>query len=613
MKLFERVTPYLKKNIKAIILGLIVLLFVDAVQLVIPIIMRNAIDGVATQTLTQRHLAMYALLIFLMSGLIALLRYWWRMLIVGNSWKIERGLRQSFFDHLLKLSQNFFNKAKIGDLMAHSTNDMNSIRMLFGIGLIAAADIVIMTLAAVVFMLSINARLTLYAIIPMPLLSLAIIFFGRRVHRQFRRVQDSFSELSGVIQESISGVRVVKAFGQEDPERDKMNQFSRKYLHHNVRMAKLSGIFHPFLGIIVSFSMVIVLVYGGSAAIRNEITIGDFVAFNAYLGMLVWPMMAVGWIVEMYQRGTVSLKRINKIFMTEEEIDDSKADTTITELTGKIQIRNLTFNYPYSDSAEETLANIAELQAKGDDQGNKGEQLRESTIIFSDVSFELQKGKTLAVVGRTGCGKTTLIDLLTRIYDPPENTIFIDGHEIHTIPLSVLRRDIVVVPQDIFLFSDTIANNIKFGHPDATIDQVEEVARLAQIDKEILELDNGYDTIIGERGVTLSGGQKQRIAIARALLLNPNTLILDDSLSAVDTKTERGILDHLIKIRKNMTTIIVAHRISSLQHADKIIVIDDKKIIERGSHLELLTSKGLYYDLYEKQQLKESIEERLSS
>lgn len=610
MKLFDRVVPYLKKSIKALILGLVVLIIVDAVQLVIPIIMRRAIDGIAEGVLTSGSLAFYALLIIAMTGIIALMRYWWRILIVGNSWVIERGLRQQFYEHLIKLSQGFFNKAKIGDLMAHSTNDMNSVRMLFGIGLIAAADIVIMTLAAIVFMLSINVRLTLYAIIPLPLLSFAISFFGRRVHKQFRRVQDSFSDLSGMVQESISGVRVVKAFGQEDPERNKMNDFSRKYLHHNVRMAKLSGIFHPFLGIIVSFSMVIVLVYGGSAALRNEITIGDFVAFNAYLGMLVWPMMAIGWIVELYQRGTASMKRINKVFETEEEIDDSQADTSITSLSGNIEIRNLTYSYPPSDSLVETIAKTDLMQTSSPEHIDSI-NLKDAAVIFDDISFQLESGKTLAVVGRTGCGKTTLIDLLTRIYDPPNNSIFIDNHEIHTIPLNVLRRDLVVVPQDIFLFSDSIANNIKFGNPEASKEDIHQVACLAQIEKEILELENGFDTIIGERGVTLSGGQKQRIAIARALLLNPKTLILDDSLSAVDTKTEKRILDNLIELRKNMTTIICAHRISSLQHSDKIIVIDNKKIAETGSHSELLSEKGLYYDLFEKQQLKESIEKRL--
>lgn len=592
MKLFDRIIPYLKQNIKAIIMGIVVLIIVDAVQLAIPIILRTAIDGIAEGRITQRDLALYAILIFAMSGTIAFMRYWWRILIVGNSWIIERGLRQEFYEHLMKLSQRFFNKAKIGDLMAHSTNDIHSVRMLFGMGLIAAADIIIMTLAAIIFMLSINTRLTIYAIIPLPMLSLAIRFFGRRVHKQFRKVQESFADLSGNVQESISGVRVVKAFAQEDTELDKMNAYSKTYLINNIKMAKLSGFFHPLMGVISGLSMVIVMIYGGSAAIDGVISIGDFVAFNAYLGMLVWPMMAIGWIVELYQRGTVSLKRVNKILDTTDEINDKEADTGIKELVGKIEVRNLSFRYPAAD------------YEKDDNEQPVTEE------VFKNISFKLEKGQTLAIVGRTGCGKSTLIDLLTRIYNPPKHTIFIDDHEIHSIPLAVLRRDVAVVPQDIFLFSDTIANNIKFGKPDASREEVERAACLAQIDKEIREFEHGYDTIVGERGVTLSGGQKQRIAIARALMLEPNTLILDDSLSAVDTKTEKGILKHLVEIRTNKTTIIAAHRISSLQHADKIIVLDQGKISERGTHADLIESEGLYYDLYQKQQLQESIEKR---
>ena len=581
IKVFEKVIPYLKQSIMAIILGIVVLIIVDAVQMVIPMVMRTAIDKIGTEGFSQSHLAFYSLLILFMAGVNAIMRYFWRMLIIGNSWKIERGLRQDFYQHLIRLSQNFFNRSKIGDLMAHSTNDMNAIRMLFGIGLIAAADIIIMMIATVSFMLTINVRLTLYAIIPLPLLSLAISFFGKRMHKQFTKVQKTFSDLSGMVQESISGVRVVKVFGQEKSELKKMNEFSDEYMVDNIKMAKLSGLFHPFLGFIISVSMMVVLILGGNATINKEITIGEFVAFNAYLGMLVWPMIAIGWIVELYQRGTASLKRLNKIFATQPEIIDEENVTAIEVLDGDIEVKNLTFSYS-----------------------------RDDNVIFQDISFKLKSGNTLAIVGRTGCGKTTLIDLLTRIYNPPRDSIFINGHEIYEIPLETLRNSLVLVPQDIFLFSDTIANNIKFGTPDATMDEIEKVACLAQICDEIKEFEQGFDTIIGERGVTLSGGQKQRIAIARALLTNPKTLILDDSLSAVDTKTEKEILNHLIEARRDRTTIIIAHRISSLQHAEKIIVLDQGKIIERGTHLELLQKGGIYWDLFEKQKLKERIEER---
>ncbi|MBW6516356.1 MAG: hypothetical protein K0B81_07065, partial [Candidatus Cloacimonetes bacterium] len=377
-KLFSRIVPYLKQNLKFLILGVIVLIIVDAVQLLIPKVMQVAIDSLGKEGFTQRHLAGYMLLIFLMSGVIALMRYYWRILIIGTSWIIERGLRQNFYEHLIKLAQNFFNKAKIGDLMAHSTNDMNAIRMLFGIGFVAAADIIILTLASIVFMVTINLRLTIYAILPLPILSLAISYFGRKMHRQFTKVQSSFSALSGMVQESISGIRVVKVFGQERTELNKMNEFSYEYQQNNVKMAKLSGLFHPFLGFVISISMIIVLVFGGRAAIRNEISIGEFIAFHAYLSMLVWPMIAIGWIVELYQRGTASLKRINKILDTPEEIVDGDVDTNITELKGNIEIRNLRFGYGVEQRAEggEQRAKSEEQRAESEEHRAESEEQR---------------------------------------------------------------------------------------------------------------------------------------------------------------------------------------------------------------------------------------------
>ena len=596
-RLFDRVLPYLKRNLKYILLGILVLIIVDAVQLLIPKVIQTAIDSLGVEGVTQKHLAGYMFLIFLMAGIIAIMRYFWRILIIGNSFDIERGLRQDLYEHLIKLSQNFFNRARIGDLMAHSTNDMRAIRMLFGMGFVVAADIIIMTLATILFMGSINIRLTFYAIIPLPALSFAIFFFGKKLHRQFAKVQETFSDLSGMVQESISGIRVVKVFDQEKPELAKLNVFSGDYRDKSVKMAKIEGFFHPFNAFIIGLSMIIVLVFGGRATINNEISIGEFVAFNAYLGMLIWPMIAIGWIVSLYQRGTASLKRINRILDIQEEIVDVDTDETITELKGDIEVKNLTFRYLANEDKEQKLKPIQETQDDGE-------------LIFEDISFDLRAGNTLAIVGRTGCGKSTVIDLLTRFYNPPRNSIYIDGHELYSIPLKVLRESIVVVPQDIFLFSNTIANNIRFGKSDATMEEVEQAARMAQIYNEIAELDRGFDTIIGERGVTLSGGQKQRIAIARAILADPNILILDDSLSAVDTKTEKKLLDHMIELRKERTTIIIAHRISSLQHSDKIIVLDEGKIIESGSHYELLKKKGLYWDLYQKQKIQERIEKR---
>lgn len=579
MRTFDAVLPYLKKSYGRIAGGIVMLILVDIVQLITPRVMQYAIDSIQERRITSTGLIWVALIIIGLALAVMILRYFWRVLIIGNAFRIEKHLRQDFYNHLLKLSQNFFNRSKIGDLMAYATNDLNAVRMLFGMGLIAGMDIVLMTIASFSFMGSIDWRLTGLAVLPMPILTITITIFGKKMHKSFFRVQKSFATLSGAIQESISGIRIVKAFGQEKSELEKVDEVSWQFVQENIRMAKIAGFFHPFQSLVISLSMVITLFFGGRAAIRGDITIGQFIAFFQYLGMLVWPMIAIGWIVDMYQRGTASLKRLNEIFQTAPEIDDSEADPAIKSLQGNIEIRDLSFRY--------------------------GENL---PLIFDGISTSVSDGKTLAVVGPTGCGKTTLIELLVRIYEPPKGSILIDGHPLHRIPLNVLRRDMVLVPQDIFLFSDSISNNIRLGSPETSTEQVLEAARLAQIHDEVMEFENKFDTVIGERGVTLSGGQKQRVAIARALLTNPEILILDDALSAVDTKTERFILEKLIETRKGKTTIIIAHRISSIQHADHIIALGDGKITESGTHDELVALGGLYHDLYEKQRIRARLE-----
>jgi ATP-binding cassette subfamily B protein len=507
MRTFDTILPYLKKSYKQILGGILMLILVDLVQLVTPKVMQYAIDNIQTRSIDGKGLALIAIIIILLSFAVMIFRFFWRMLIIGNSHRIEQSLRQDFYNHLLKLSQNFFNKSKTGDLMAYATNDLNAVRMLFGMGLIAAMDIILMTIASFSFMVSIDLRLTLLAIIPMPILSITIGYFGKKMHRRFALVQASFAAMSGKIQESISGIRIVKAFGQEDSELKKIDAVGDEFVEQNISMAKIAGFFHPFQGFIIACSMIITLFFGGRAAIRGDITIGGFIAFFQYLNMLVWPMIAIGWIVDMYQRGTASLKRLNDIFSIVPEIDDSQANMHITGLDGKIEVKDLNFRY------NEDLP-----------------------YIFRDLSFSLESGKTLAIVGPTGCGKTSLIELMVRIYNPPKNCIFIDDNELYRIPLEILRRDMVLVPQDIFLFSDTIANNIRLGNPNKPIEAVHEAARIASVYAEIMDFENGFETMVGERGITLSGGQKQRVAIARALLTDPQILILDDALSAVDTR-----------------------------------------------------------------------------
>lgn len=578
MKTFEKVIPFLKKNIFKLVIGIILLVIVDAAQLYTIKIMQKAIDDLSKTGFTQHMLLNASLLIVGITLLITILRYFWRIAFIGTAWIMDRDLRQMYYDHLMKLSANFYNKAKTGDLMAYATNDMNAVRMLIAFGFVIGADIIVIAVMSLVFMVDISLKLTLLSILPMPFLSFIIMYFGKKIHVRFRRVQKTFATMSGIVQESISGIRVIKAFVQEEAELEKMSKSARDYVDDNIKLVKIFAMFHPAMFLLINICMGIVLIYGGQATILHDITTGEFVAFFQYLGMLVWPMIAIGWIVNMFQRGTASLKRLNSIFEVDPEIRDGDVDKNITSLAGKITFKNLKYRY------------------------KEGSQ-----IIFDDISFQIEAGKTLAIVGRTGCGKTTIINLLSRVYNPPENTIFIDDNEIYKIPLETLRSNLVMVPQEIFLFSDTVANNISLGKSEATQQEIEEVTKKAQVYSSIIEFEKGFDTIIGERGVTLSGGQKQRLAIARALLTDPQILILDDALSAVDTKTEKGILEDLIKMRKNKTTIIISHRISSIQHADKIIVLNKGKIEEEGNHAELLKDCGIYRDLFEKQQIEEKL------
>ena len=580
MKTFEKVMPFVKKNVHKLIFGIILIVIIDAGQLYTIKIMQQAIDNLSKSGFTRQMLINASLLIIGITLFITILRYLWRLAFMGTAWSMDRDLRQMYYDHLMKLSANFYNKTKTGDLMAYATNDMNAIRMLLAFGFVIGADIIVIAVASLFFMVDISLKLTLLAILPTPFLTIIIMYFGKKIHARFRKVQKTFASMSGIVQESISGIRVVKAFVQEEAELEKMSESARDYMDENIGLVKIFALFHPAMFLLINVCMGIVLIFGGQAAILHDISIGEFVAFFQYLGMLVWPMIAIGWIVNLFQRGTASLKRLNSIFEVGPEIVDKDVDKNISILKGKISFKDLEFSYS-----------------------------PQTPIIFDGISFEIEAGKTLAIVGRTGCGKTTVIDLLSRVYNPPANSIFIDDIEIYKIPLEALRSNLVMVPQEIFLFSDTVANNISLGKNKATREEIEEVSRKAQVHSSIIEFENGFDTVIGERGVTLSGGQKQRLAIARALLTDPNILILDDALSAVDTKTEKSILDDLITMRKDKTTIIISHRISSIQHADKIIVLNGGKIEEEGNHKQLLTKNGIYADIYEKQQIEERLSE----
>ncbi len=563
------------------IVGVLWLLCVDILQLFIPKILGAYTDVIKTGNITSRNILFYGIAIVVIAFFMFVFRYLWRIYIMGTARLLEYKLRNDLYAHFQKLSTNYFNNHKTGDLMAHATNDINAVRMAAGPGIIMIFDATIL-LAASVFMMAqtISLNLTLVALIPLPFLAFITGKFGAIIHNRFRKTQESFSNLTEKVQENFSGIRVVKSFVQENEEINKFTDANQDYVDKNMRLVRIHAIFHPVVQFISGLSLLIVLLYGGILVINREISLGDFVAFNSYLGLLTWPMMAIGRVVNILQRGSASMARLNEIFRTEPEIFDlpNIVNNEIHTIKGDIQIKNLSYSYPQTN-----------------------------TYVLKDINIHIPQGNTLAIVGRTGSGKTTLVNLLLRLFDIDNGKINIDGYDIKEIPLELLRQSIGYVPQDNFLFSTTIKENIGFGIDDYDNPTIEKAAKNADIYDNIMDFPNKFDTIVGERGVSLSGGQKQRISIARALIKNPSILILDDSLSAVDTKTEEAILLRLKEQMKNKTSIIISHRISTIKDADEIIILEDGLITERGTHDGLMNSKGIYYELYQKQLLEEMI------
>lgn len=500
---------------------------------------------------------------------------------MGSARFLEYKLRNDLYFHFQKLSTNYFNNHRTGDLMAHATNDINAVRMAAGPGVIMIFDTIILLTATIIMMSqTISLKLTIIALLPLPFMAYLTSRFGNMIHNRFRNSQESFSRLTEKVQENFSGIRVVKSFVQEREEIDKFTKANQDYFDKNMHLVKVQAVFHPIVQFISGLSLLIVLAYGGILVINREISLGDFVAFNSYLGLLTWPMMAIGWVINILQRGAASMARLNEIFYTKPEIEDDPEliDSKLTTIDGDIQINNLSFSYPGS-----------------------------SAKVLDNINLHIPKGDTLAVIGKTGSGKTTLINLVLRLFDIEKGSIKIDNHDIKEFSLETLRKNIGYVPQDNFLFSTTIKENITFGVDDYTDKGIEEACENAQILDSIKEFPLQFDTVVGERGISLSGGQKQRVSIARALIKNPSILILDDSLSAVDTKTEEAILNRLKDFMKDRTSIIISHRISTIKEADQIIILDDGRIIEQGTHEELLALKGDYYELYQKQLLEEMI------
>ncbi|MGA9586196.1 MAG: ABC transporter ATP-binding protein [Terracidiphilus sp.] len=543
-----------------------------------PQILRKAIDELERGVSRQRivYLACVFVVIYLIKGIFLYAQRW---ILIGISREIEFDLRNDLFLQLERQDANFYQKYRTGDVMARMTNDLNAVRMLLGPALMYSANTIFFTVGALYFLLRISPWLTLVAWAPMPLASILVQYFGRKIHDRFEKIQESFSEISAQAQENYSGARLVRAFGREQSQMSLFEKLNRQYISRAQGLVQLMGMLWPTLEFILGIAMIITLLVGGHEVVAHRITPGDFVAFNTYMILLIWPIIAVGWVVNLFQRGTASVARIDELLRAKPGIDDSAADPAIPKdevLQGEIEFSNLNFSYG-------------------------------GTPVLRNVSLKIPPGSSLAIVGPTGSGKTTLVNLISRLYEAPERSLLIDGRPIREYPLEVLRRNMGIVPQETFLFSETIRENLAFGAPASSIEDMLEAAEAAHIRSEFEEFPQGFETMVGERGMTLSGGQKQRLAIARALLRRPAILILDDALASVDTYTEERILGGLRNYTTTATTILISHRVSTVRNADQIAVLDHGQIVEVGRHDELLELDGYYASLYQKQQLEEEL------
>lgn len=581
MNSFKFISQYIKKHKWRYLAGIITLFVVDFANLFIPRLTGTITDGLTAHSIDMEGVLFYIMCILGVGATLAIGRFLWRYFIFGAARSIEKEIRNEMFAHLEEMSVEYYNEHKTGDLMTRFTSDLNSARMAIGPAVISAFDASVMLIMVICQMLFyVNVKLTLVAVIPMILISVGELYYGKVIRSRYKERQEAVSDLTDYIQESISGVRVIKAFVRERAELKAFAKSNANAKEKNLRVIKVQTIVMPLLDVIIGISSLLTLIYGGYLALTGGITLGRFIAFNQYINMLVWPMLACGDAITLFSQGGASIKRIQDIFEEKPEIFDDENVEQIDELKGDITFNHLTF--AHRGSVEPTL---------------------------KDICLDVKAGTTLAVIGRTGNGKSTLVNLLLHLYNTKQGMILIDGKDINTIPLKTLRENIAYVPQDNFLFSDTLRSNIAFGAED-DMESIEKATRAACIHDNIISFPDGYETIVGERGVTLSGGQKQRSSIARALMKNSPILILDDALSAVDTDTEERILKNLKKNRADKTTIIIAHRISTIQSADVIMVLEDGHAVEIGNHSELMKLGGIYKDMFDKQQLEAQIGEK---
>ncbi len=618
-KKLRPLVPYLKRYRGGLVWGGLCVLFNNGIWILFPQVLRRAVNDLHTGV-TRQKLLTYSLLIVAIALTKGVFQFLTRWVVIGISRDIEFDLRNDLFAHLERLSYSYYQRNRTGDIMARATNDLNAVRMLLGPAIMYSANTIVFTAGALAFMLAISPKLTVFAFLPLPIASVVIQYFGRRIHERFERIQAMFSDISARAQENFSGARVIRAYVQEQAEIAAFEGANQEYIRRSLGLVRLMGMLWPTLEFMLGAAVVIVLWLGGRQVLMGKMSVGDFVAFNTYMVQLTWPVIALGWVINIFQRGTASMARIEEIFAQQPEIADESGpdkigssghrvigpskiqlsaatantlqitrspDRPITQLVGEIEFRNLNFGY-------------------------------DGVPVLKDINLRIAAGSSLAIVGPTGSGKTTLVNLIPRIYDAAPGMVLIDGLPIRQIPLDSLRRQIGFVPQETFLFSDTIRENIAYGvssevsekqDADPSLDQIKAAAEAANIAQDIEDFPEGYNTTVGERGITLSGGQKQRTAIARAILRCPRILILDDALSSVDTHTEDKILNHLREIMRGRTTIFISHRVSTVRNADLIAVLHQGRIVELGTHDQLIAHNGYYTDLYNKQLLEEELAE----